>query len=441
MYVILSLIFLLICCFFVYKMLFLNNIYMLQLGVISVFSIGYFCLPIFFIDKSPLNNVDDFFITEAVLIFLIFFIAFVIGFIFFKNVNFKVNLKLEFFDHIFFKNRIIISIFFTIFLLYYYSSSSLTSYSSDDFEDFFSNRGGVNALLSLASKYAIAWIALNFGISVLLKDKKTVFLHLLLLVVAILPLFFLGQRLVLLTPFILLVVALGIQSQFKAAKKSFSIAVLVLLLISPLAVFIRQSLTNPQNNVKDVITEFKYTDGIFETILQSIIDRGDLIYVTTQIKPILDNESYVGFQYYYSVLSNPIPKFFFSEKPYPLSPTGLDKDELSIKAWKEIHSNTTGSLTAFGGLVAYRELGWLGLIFNGFFTGFLFVFVYRLLGMGGITVVPFYLLFFVEVSVKKVPASFWESLLVLMPYIPILLFLFIANSLLIPFYKKGNRNV
>ncbi len=101
---------------------------------------------------------------------------------------------------------------------------------------------------------------------------------------------------------------------------------------------------------------------------ESILGRSDLISVTVYMKDYIDNVGYVGWEYYYSVLVSPVPRFLYPDKPYVLSSNGRLDGEISALAWKEIMGGL-GSLTAFGGLTAYREGGWLGVVLDGFADG------------------------------------------------------------------------
>jgi hypothetical protein len=441
---ILAIVFLILSLFYILKMFSDRNLISFQVGVLSAFSIGYFCLPVIFKFRSNLNNINSFLIFESLLIFFLFFCFILLGVFFGKKIfEKKINgIQLLVLDSMFIKHRKLIVCFSTILLLYYYSTTNLTSYSSDDFEAFFhEDRGAFSALLAMFSKIALGFITLSLAMAIKSKEKKNVFLFTFCFILSILPLFLLGQRLIILTPFIFIAVSFAVFNLWDFSKKFFITAILLLVLVSPFAVFVRESMTNPNITISEVISNFDYGDRVVDEVFQSILDRGDLLFVTTKIKPVLDAEPFMGPTYYSSVIFNFIPKSLYpgGEKPYPLSPSGLANDELSIKAWREIHSQSTGSLTAFGGLFAYREIGWFGVILNGFMTGIFFVLIYYLLGRSSIVLGPFYLLFFVETVVKKVPASFWESVLVLIPQLPIIFLLILINSLVLPFFKKGHK--
>lgn len=441
---ILALVFFILCFFFILKMFSEKNVISFQIGILSAFSIGYFCLPVFFKFRSSLKDIDSFIVFESLLIFVLFYCFIILGILLSKNFfERKISgIQLLVLDSMFIKYRKLIVYFSTISLLYYYSTTDITSYSSDDFEAFFhQDRGVFSALLAMFSKIALGFITLSLAYSIKNKEKKNILLFSLCFILSVLPLFLLGQRLIILTPFIFIAVSLALFDLWSFSKRLFITAILLLSLVSPFAVFFRQSMTNPDINSSEIIVNFNYGDSVFDETLQSIIDRGDLLYVASKMKPIIDSEPFMGPTYYSSVIFNFIPKSLYpgGDKPYPLSSSGMANDELSIKAWREIHSQSTGSLTAFGGLFAYRELGWLGVLLNGFMTGMFFVFVYCLLGRSSIVLGPFYLLFFVEVVVKKVPASFWESVLVLIPQLPVIFALILVNSLVLPFFKKGHN--
>ena len=108
---------------------------------------------------------------------------------------------------------------------------------------------------------------------------------------------------------------------------------------------------------------------------------------------------------------------------------------------RTLHSNSTGSLSAFGGIVAYRELGWPGVPINGFLTGLLFIFVARWLGQGGLLPATYYIALFVNLAVTKVPPSFWEALLGVMPLLPALFVIYIVNLLLMRFSRSSSNTL
>ncbi|WJH39662.1 hypothetical protein N7E02_23310 [Aliirhizobium terrae] len=144
------------------------------------------------------------------------------------------------------------------------------------------------------------------------------------------------------------------------------------------------------------------------------------------MKRYIDITPVPGPIYYASVFLIPIPKILIPEKPYLLSVDGTFGGELSNWAWKVLNGGT-GSLTAFGGVYAYREGGWLWIGVNGLATGMFFAFLARWLGAGGTAGRFFYALLFVALAVAKVPPSFFEALAAFLGIFPFIVFFYLIS--------------
>jgi hypothetical protein len=426
-----ALLFTITCGYLILRMAKARDAVDIQLGVIGVFSVGYYCLPIWFKQLSPLRDLPVRDIVAATMIHWLFLAALIVGTESGRQViAIRKGLMTDHLDRVITNFHPILV--FTAFAIYiwYYFTQDITSYSSGNFESFFANRGPLFAIIANISNLSLAFMA--YSVALAWKNgSRNALLYSGMLGFCLLLLFFVGQRLALLAPVIMLLGSLAITGQAGRAKGLLGIAVAILLVVSPIAVFVRQSLADKNAaTATSAVSSFSYGDNAAGTIFQSIIDRGDLIYVTARMKPYIDAEPRPGFIYYGSVLAIPIPKAVFpGHKPYLLSTNGAPGGELSIKSWLTLLGGT-GSLSAFGGIVAYREASWFGVLLNGLATGVLFIFLNRWLGRGGILAGVFYAQLFVLITVKKVPPSFFEALAELMGLLPLMLILILINWLL-----------
>jgi hypothetical protein len=130
------------------------------------------------------------------------------------------------------------------------------------------------------------------------------------------------------------------------------------------------------------------------------------------------------------VLSVPIPRAIFPNKPYQLSTDGTMWGELSVVSWVLDHGRgTIGSLTAFGGISAYQEGGWPAVVVDGLFTGFLFSLLAASLANGSSTAKLFYVLLFPLLAVKRVPPNLFESIAEVLTVVPFLVAAFVIDRI------------
>lgn len=391
-----------------------------QLGVVAVFSIGYYCLPIWFKSRSSLGYRDEALVAETLVIFLLFLGFVVVGtWVGRRVVREQLGLDTSALDGFVDSHRLRLSILAFGLFLFYYTTQELTSYSAADSRVYFSQRGGSSAIIAAAADLALAWLALSIALASRDRRRLDFIASVFMLGFCVFLLLFVGQRLALLTPIAMVMAAFAFTGQMKGAFRTLGLAVLALLIVSPIAVAVRES---GSVSAEYVVGSYSYGDDPGDTIFQSIIDRGDLLDVSAGMKQYIDADPLPGPMYYSSVLLNPIPRVLFpaGSKPFPLSTDGSPTGELSIYAWGKLHGSGMGSLSAFGGIVAYREMRWPGVVLNGILTGVFFVWASRWLGQGGLVGKLFYAGLFVSLSIRKAPPSFWESILALMPLLPLL---------------------
>lgn len=429
-------------CWLLRRLLRPRDVLDLQLGVMAAFGIGYYCLPVWFKGLSPLSDIETVRIAEICLINLGFITSVMLGVATGRRlISRGVAAHTPRVDALIFPRFRFLTVIAFAGYIAYASTTEQTSYSSTDVNAFFNERGPLSAILSTFAGLFQAWICYALALAWKRRKRLEVQIYLLMFGVMIVMLVSLGQRLVVMTPIMMLMASLALLDQAKRATLILATGIAALFLLSPFAIYIRshqyEKITTGQETS---ISDFSYGDNPLTSMFQSIIDRGDLIYVSTQIKPVLDANPLPGPIYYLSVLVNPIPKYFLPGglKPYPLSVNGLPSGELSISAWKYLHGGL-GSLSAFGGIYAYQEFRWAGVILNGVAAGIFFVFVARWLGGGGLLMRLYFVQLFVQLSVAKVPPSLFEALYALMPKIPFLLAIILFDLLLRKFISPPKR--
>jgi hypothetical protein len=121
-----------------------------------------------------------------------------------------------------------------------------------------------------------------------------------------------------------------------------------------------------------------------------------------------------------------VPRFLYPGKPYILSANGKIDGEISVLAWR-VMVGGLGSLSAFGGLTAYREGGWAAILVDGLADGAFFFVIARWLGGGGWVARILYANFFVMFVVGKAPSDFFESLTAFLGQVPVMIVLYLIS--------------
>lgn len=403
----------------------------IYLATLSLFTLGYYGLPALLIERSPLRYLPESEVAATIFMALFFFIPLVCGVLFIgtRTQSFP-TMRLPTLDGLLERHWWLGSIISNGLILYYNGSRTLTFYQVENIDAFFEDRSIFTGLVSFFAGLAQAIAAVYFARALarprwdkLLFSGACLLLQLSLLISG-------GQRFLFLTPILLVFAAIVAQGKFRLAGITLASAVGALLVISPLMVAMR---AGAWNSTQDIATEnFSYGDDPVETILQSIVDRGDILQNTAVLKAYVDNNGHVGPQYYLSVLALPIPRLLYRDKPYLLSDNGRMDGEASILAWHLVAGNSTGSLTAFGGIVAYREGGWAWVFANGLLTGLLYGSLLTIFARSGLVGQAFFAMALSFWSVRRVPPSLFEGMADVMTYIPVILLLYAINWLATP---------
>lgn len=396
----------------------------------ALFSIGYYGLPMLLIERSTLRYLPEAEISATIGMALLFLLGMLAGIATqaSRSATSTVGFRLSHLDDLLEKywwpgvigsNAIIIA---------YNAMRTITFYQVDDVGAFIEGRSAFEGLLGFATTFAQAFSALYFVRALLSESKLRIGVAGAGILIQTILVLDAGQRLVLITPLFLVMSAMVVSRNFKLAGATLGAGIAFLLIVSPFAVAVR---SGAWNNTQDLQAEsFDYGENAFDTMLQSIVDRGDILQNMATLKAYVDANGTVGPTYYYSVLAIPVPRAIYPEKPYVLSDTGEMDGEASILAWRLSIGPSMGSLTAFGSIIAYREGKWLWVPVNGFLTGLLMAFLLTWFQRSGIIGHAFFCMAYLNWAIRKVPPSLMEVMVDVMTYLPVIFALWVANRLL-----------
>jgi hypothetical protein len=429
----LALIYLITCAVLVYRMLARKGLVATQFGVMAVFAIGYYPLPVLFKPMTTLVAYDDDQIFTALALHWLFLIALLVGAAVAQRGVWAIR-PLNFGTVDAFVARNLPALAWIGFGVYFVdvATQAQSSYSVEDVSAFFEQKSAIRSVLAGVTDLSVSVIAIAYAAATLSGSRRRQSIFGAMLAVVVVVNLQWGTRLATITPIITLFAAMSVTGQTKKAWRVLAVAVLVLAVVSPFAVYMRDSMRDRQGamlNATEVAANYQFGDNPLVRSAQSVLDRSDLIYNTIYMKDYIDREGYVGWEYYYSVLVSPIPRFLYPDKPPLLSSDGTVGGEISALTWR-VMVGGLGSLTAFGGLTAYREGGWPAVILDGLADGALFVGIARWFGAGSLVARIFYAMFFVMFAVMKAPPSFLESLTSFLSLSPLVLTIFLASRLL-----------
>lgn len=398
-------------------------------AALALFSIGYYGLPMLMIERSSLRYLPESEISATIGMALLFLAAVLAGLIVMGHWRASApGLHFRAVDRAcenYWWTGAIIS---NAILIAYNLTTTLTFYQVESVDEFIADRGALDGILGFVSGFAQAFSALYLVTALQSGRKDRIGFAVAAIAIQVAMVSGAGQRLILILPVFLVMAAMVARKSFKLAGATLAAGVAILLVVSPLAVALR---AGSWNSTQDIQAEnFSYGDDPVDVILQSIIDRGDILQNTATLKAYVDSNGYVGPTYYYSVLVIPVPRFLYPSKPFVLSDTGKMDGEASILAWRLSVGPSIGSLTAFGSIIAYREGGWVWVPINGVLTGLFIAFLLRWFQRGGFVAQGFFVLVFVSWSVRKVPPSLMEVMVNVMTYLPVLIGIYLVNRIL-----------
>lgn len=404
-------------------------------GTLGVFSLGYYVLPVFFQDKSGLDRLDANRLVYTVIMFLVFIAAIIIGNVF-AHVTVRRQesfaMAMPWLDQQFTRHRKFL--FFAGYVIWigWFLKGPSTSYASEDFDAFFLEKDATAGMLGALSGYALGIMAFVLASLVRERDKLAYLMIPLYLSCVVLQLST-AQRLSVITPIFTLVAALSVVGAGKVGNRLLVGGIGLLVLVSPLMVFLREfgsSSGNGMGKMSDAAGAFSFGGGVLDELLISIMQRADLLEVSTYLMQYIDATGYANSQYYFSVFLSLVPRIILSDKPYALSDDGTMFGSLSVIAWGLLNGSAVGSLSAFGAISAYWEGGWAWVPINGFLTGVLYAVIYWVFGMGGSVARVIYCTMFVSACVKNVPPSFFELIAYIGVFVTVAFVLWVIDRML-----------
>lgn len=425
---------LLACCYCIVAMYTSNDGRYHLIGVVALFSIGYYVLPVIFKDYSGLDRIEPSRLAESVLMCLSFFLSMIIGntlvdYIF--RATGMSGFAFGVLDENFVRHRYFVFIISYICWISYVATSPLTSYGSDDIDTFFLERDQFSGTLSAIAGYALGAMATVLALEIAGGTRTNALWMGTLFISCIASVLFTAQRLAVITPVFTLVAALAVCGASTVSRKLLFGGIAFLVAISPLMVFVREFQANGisgQDKFNVASGQFDFGEAsTIKKLLLSIMQRADLLEVVTYLKDYIDATGHVSAQYFQSVIYSFVPRLIAGPKPFPLSDDGTVWGSISVIAWNLLSGNGIGSLSAFGAISAYWEGGWIWLPINGFLTGATFALIFRSLGYGSILARCLFASIFVTVCVRNVPPSFFELIVALSSNLIVIILLLLLH--------------
>ncbi|MGA2041993.1 MAG: hypothetical protein ABSG83_01340 [Roseiarcus sp.] len=419
------------CTALIYAMASSRELIFSHLGVVAVFSMMYCPIAVLLKSMSYLRDYSSEEIAGALAIHWIFLLAIVCGVAISWSAMVGVRpLGFGRLDELSISHMFTLALVSAVLYFLYFYMNDVSSYSSGNVQVYFEEKDYYRQILSAFSGLSVATIALAFAYALKQSRRAAAAILAALIAMVVVTALSTGARLLIITPLLMVFAALVMTGQRARAFQTMGAVLVILVVVSPIVVFMRENrgAVGSKSEVLSAASGFRFgaDRNIFDELMQSVIDRSDLVYVTINMKDLIDRTDYVGWQFYYSVAVAPIPRFIYPDKPFVLSDNGRIDGEISVLAWRSLVGGL-GSLTAFGGLVAYREGGWFAVILDGVAAGALFLFLSRWLGRGGFIARLFYLNIFVQIAAAKAPASFFEALASVLGLAPLMLIVFVIS--------------
>ena len=437
----LSLVFLMISVTLIALLALKRDIIFAQFGILGVFAIAYYTIPVLFKSSSALADEPDDWITASVGLHLVFFVSMLLGAFVASAWAKALNpLHVRPLDDILVRRRAFISTVAVIVILINMWLFPASTYSAENLRDYIEAQDPYRQASAGFSALGIAFVAFSFSDALKRRQARAAMAYGGIIGLAVLVAFSTGARQLIISPLVLVYVNLCLDGRKRLALSAAGLVAVILVLASPLVVYMRENHGDEGSRIRvvEAYKGFGYGENPLETLVQGVVERADLLDVTIKLKDIIDSTNYVGWPFYYSVLVAPIPRIIYPNKPYVLSDNGQIDGEISIMAWKATLGGD-GSLSAFGGIVAYREGGWLAVVLDGLAAGVLYRVVARWLGGGGVVGRLLFSNFLLAVAVGKVPASFFEALAALLGQAPLLLMIVMLSKALKALTAKPMR--
>lgn len=405
------------------------------ISILALFSAGYFGVPIIFFEYSVLKYVDRSSLEAALLMSVLFLLAVFAGNRFSRGLCREQRLRRgssSVLDRIFFGRPWLSFVLACVGYWTYVINNTLSVYQSGGVENFIESYRSIDAVIAFVGNFGLASMALVFAREVGRRSRTA---NAILMVAYFLPIAALvstAQRNAVLLPFVYLSAAFAVTGHVLLAYRSVFGGIGVIFLLSPLLVFFRETSTVAVDlRFVDTVSMFRFSEGTFMILVQSLVDRADILYNMVFLIEHIDVVGFANAEYFSSVALKFVPGIFYSGKPIAMSSDGNITGHLSVIAWSLVRGDfSMGSLTVFGAITAYREGGWIWMTLNGFLTGLAFNLLFRTFVHGRDWKKLFYIMVFPGLCVKSVPPSFLEVLTSLSGIIYIFLVLATIDFLL-----------
>lgn len=385
------------------------------ISILAVFSVGYFGMPMIFFEYSVLQYTDRSSLEAALLMSVLFLLAVFAGYQASRGFCREQRARqgsLSALNQIFFGRPRLSFVVACASYWTYVINNTLSVYQSGGVENFIESYRSVDAIIAFVGNFGLAAMALIFAREVGGRSRAV---NAILLVAYLLPIAALvstAQRNAVLLPFIYLSAALAVTGNVRLAYRAVFGGIGVIFLLSPLLVFFRETSTVAADlSFVDSVSMFRFSEDTFMNLIQSLVDRADILYNMVFLIEHIDVAGFANAEYFSSVALKFVPGIFYAGKPIAMSSDGSITGHLSVIAWSLVRGDSSiGSLTVFGAITAYREGGWIWMMLNGFLTGVTFNVLFRAFAHGHDWKKLFYIVVFPGLCVKSVPPSFLEIL-------------------------------
>lgn len=408
----------------------------LAIGLLGIFGLGHYVLPVVFRPLSSLQLVRDDDLFLALLISGLYFLVLGIGFLWSGRLvrgsspADQTNSGLD--ALLIQRPGATFAVFGTIYFAYL-ANSVQTIYQAGGVEDYISQQDTFDAAFAMLASFCSSGMALMLAYMAKKRGESARFAVMLgAYLLSLILLLSTAQRSALITPVIALAVAFGLVGHVRAMKFTIIGGLLLLVVASPFLVLMRDSPGLQTSSISlSALVEQSSTGEVPMVFVQSMVDRADVLNNMVNLKRHIDIYGFANAQYFYSILVSYIPGFLNPGKPTVMSVTGSIDGHISVISWQiERRASDIGSLTVFGPMVAYHEGGWLWLMINGFLTGIAINLLYAWLGVGRYWHRILYISIFPMLCVTNVPPSIFQIYTSLSAPFYVFCFLAVLSALL-----------
>lgn len=436
--------FTLICVYFIALAVRGQDARHLVLGVLGLFALGHYVLPVLFRPLSHLRLIDDDDLFVVLFMSCLFFLALAAGFrssARLARASSPTTRRRSGLDALLFRWPGATFAIFAGLYVVYLANSLQTIYQAGSVENFISQQGTLDAGLATLGGLAASGMAVTLAYVATLGRSLRFVVMLGLYLLSLLMLISTAQRAAIITPLISLAVAFALFERAHATKTTIAGAILLLIVSSPFLVLMRGNADLAGSTpTLATLTGPDLSSGLLFSFLVSILDRADGLLNMVSLKRDIDTNGFANTEYFYSLLVKYIPSFMYPGKPTAMSVTGAIDGHLSVIAWRVVlGTDSVGSLTVFGPITAYHEGGWPWLVMNGFLTGAAFNLLYNWLAVRSHWRRIIYISIFPSLCVENVPPSIFTIYTSFSTTFYILCFLAAASVLLRPFVRSSAR--